>query len=57
MAKKTSWMKIPEKIFFICKNFGTGVLIATAFVHVSTRDSTPRDRNIPNSSSSYPPHS
>ncbi|RDA87794.1 hypothetical protein CP532_2438 [Ophiocordyceps camponoti-leonardi (nom. inval.)] len=32
-AKKIRWMKIPPKIFFACKHFGTGVLIATAFVH------------------------
>jgi Trk-type K+ transport system membrane component len=36
VAKKVRWMKIPPKIFFFCKHFGTGVLIATAFVHVST---------------------
>jgi Trk-type K+ transport system membrane component len=36
VAKKVKWMKIPPKIFFFCKHFGTGVLIATAFVHVST---------------------
>lgn len=29
-------MKIPPNVFFFCKHFGTGVLIATAFVHVST---------------------
>lgn len=34
VAKKVKWMKIPPKIFFFCKHFGTGVLIATAFVHV-----------------------
>jgi hypothetical protein len=34
VAKKVKWMKIPPKIFFACKHFGTGVLIATAFVHV-----------------------
>jgi len=28
-------MKIPPNVFFACKHFGTGVLIATAFVHVS----------------------
>ncbi|PFH59237.1 hypothetical protein XA68_12636 [Ophiocordyceps unilateralis] len=33
-AKKIKWMKIPPKIFFACKHFGTGVLIATAFVHL-----------------------
>jgi solute carrier family 39 (zinc transporter), member 1/2/3 len=35
VAKKVKWMKIPPPIFFFCKHFGTGVLIATAFVHVS----------------------
>tara|TARA_R110002060_G_scaffold34119_9_gene44978 strand:+ start:384 stop:881 length:498 start_codon:yes stop_codon:yes gene_type:complete len=33
-------MKIPPKIFFFCKHFGTGVLIATAFVHVGTLHSS-----------------
>ena len=33
-AKKVKWLKIPPKIFFACKHFGTGVLIATAFVHL-----------------------
>ena len=33
-AKKISWLKVPEKVFFACKHFGTGVLVATAFVHV-----------------------
>ena len=36
VAKKIKWMKIPPPVFFFCKHFGTGVLIATAFVHVST---------------------
>lgn len=27
-------MKIPPRLFFACKHFGTGVLIATAFVHL-----------------------
>jgi zinc transporter 1/2/3 len=36
VAKKVKWMKIPPPIFFFCKHFGTGVLIATAFVHVRT---------------------
>lgn len=35
-AKKYKQLNIPPKIFFACKHFGTGVLIATAFVHVST---------------------
>ncbi|KAJ6437296.1 zinc-regulated transporter 2 [Purpureocillium lavendulum] len=34
VAKKVKWLKIPPKIFFACKHFGTGVLIATAFVHL-----------------------
>ncbi|KAK0123716.1 hypothetical protein ONS95_008725 [Cadophora gregata] len=34
VAKRVSWMKIPPKLFFFCKHFGTGVLIATAFVHL-----------------------
>lgn len=34
VAKKVKWIKIPPKIFFACKHFGTGVLVATAFVHV-----------------------
>ncbi|XP_044714416.1 ZIP zinc transporter domain-containing protein [Hirsutella rhossiliensis] len=36
VAKKVKWMKIPPKVFFACKHFGTGVLIATAFVHVTS---------------------
>ncbi|KAK3381657.1 Zinc/iron permease [Podospora didyma] len=34
MAKKVKWIKVPTKVFFVCKHFGTGVLIATAFVHL-----------------------
>ncbi|KAK1773214.1 Zinc/iron permease [Copromyces sp. CBS 386.78] len=34
VAKKVSWVKVPTKVFFLCKHFGTGVLIATAFVHL-----------------------
>ena len=33
-AMKLPWLKIPTKAFFMCKHFGTGVLVATAFVHV-----------------------
>lgn len=29
MAKKIKSLKIPPKVFFFCKHFGTGVLIAT----------------------------
>ncbi|KAL2075115.1 hypothetical protein VTL71DRAFT_57 [Oculimacula yallundae] len=34
VAKRVTWMKIPPKVFFFTKHFGTGVLIATAFVHL-----------------------
>ncbi|KAH8591146.1 ZIP zinc transporter [Bisporella sp. PMI_857] len=34
VAKRVKWMKIPPKVFFVCKHFGTGVLVATAFVHL-----------------------
>jgi len=34
VAKKVKWLHIPPKVFFFTKHFGTGVLIATAFVHV-----------------------
>lgn len=34
-AKKIKWLKVPPNVFFACKHFGTGVLVATAFVHVS----------------------
>ncbi|KAL2680356.1 hypothetical protein Neosp_007953 [[Neocosmospora] mangrovei] len=33
-AKKLPWLKIPPSVFFACKHFGTGVLVATAFVHL-----------------------
>ncbi|KEY73677.1 hypothetical protein S7711_07723 [Stachybotrys chartarum IBT 7711] len=33
-AKKIKWLNIPADILFACKHFGTGVLIATAFVHL-----------------------
>ncbi|KAI0021820.1 zinc-regulated transporter 2 [Xylariomycetidae sp. FL0641] len=33
-AKKIKWLKVPTGVFFACKHFGTGVLIATAFVHL-----------------------
>jgi solute carrier family 39 (zinc transporter), member 1/2/3 len=34
VAKRVKWMKIPPGVFFACKHFGTGVLVATAFVHL-----------------------
>ncbi|RBR25062.1 uncharacterized protein FIESC28_02119 [Fusarium coffeatum] len=33
-AKRIKWLKMPPKVFFACKHFGTGVLVATAFVHL-----------------------
>ncbi|KAF5020173.1 hypothetical protein F66182_7813 [Fusarium sp. NRRL 66182] len=33
-AKRLPWLKMPPKVFFACKHFGTGVLVATAFVHL-----------------------
>ncbi|KAK7428112.1 hypothetical protein QQZ08_005351 [Neonectria magnoliae] len=33
-AKKIKGLKAPPKVFFACKHFGTGVLVATAFVHL-----------------------
>ncbi|TID23301.1 Fe transport protein 3 [Venturia nashicola] len=33
-AKKFKGLRIPPRVFFFCKHFGTGVLIATAFVHL-----------------------
>ncbi|KAF4968627.1 hypothetical protein FSARC_4002 [Fusarium sarcochroum] len=33
-AKRLTWLKLPPKVFFACKHFGTGVLVATAFVHL-----------------------
>ena len=34
VGKRVRWMKIPQPVIFFCKHFGTGVLVATAFVHV-----------------------
>lgn len=49
VAKKVKWMKIPPKLFFACKHFGTGVLIATAFVHlVPTAFASLSDDCLPN---------
>jgi hypothetical protein len=45
VAKKVKWVKVPAKTFFICKHFGTGVLVATAFVHVSGNNHFARERH------------
>lgn len=34
-AKRQPGLKVPETAFFIAKYFGSGVIIATAFIHVS----------------------
>jgi hypothetical protein len=45
VAKKVKWVKVPRKTFFICKHFGTGVLVATAFVHVRALPTSRGGRN------------
>ena len=34
IAKRARSLRIPSWIFFSVKHFGTGVIIATAFIHV-----------------------
>ncbi|KIX06736.1 uncharacterized protein Z518_04712 [Rhinocladiella mackenziei CBS 650.93] len=34
VGKRVRWMKIPPSVLFFCRHFGTGVLVATAFVHL-----------------------
>lgn len=34
-AKRRQGLKVPETAFFVAKYFGSGVIIATAFIHVS----------------------
>jgi hypothetical protein len=34
MAARTKRMRVPPLAFFIAKYFGSGVIIATAFIHV-----------------------
>ncbi|KAF4124900.1 Zinc transporter ZupT [Geosmithia morbida] len=34
LAQKVSCLRIPARFFFVVRHFGTGVLIATAFVHL-----------------------
>ncbi|KIW98685.1 uncharacterized protein Z519_00346 [Cladophialophora bantiana CBS 173.52] len=33
-ANRHRGLKVPEPVFFICKYFGSGVIIATAFIHL-----------------------
>ncbi len=33
-AQRHKGLKVPEWVFFICKYFGSGVIIATAFIHL-----------------------
>ncbi|THG95503.1 hypothetical protein EW145_g7945, partial [Phellinidium pouzarii] len=34
LSRRVSFLRIPHTIFFILKHFGTGVILATAFVHL-----------------------
>lgn len=34
MAARLPWLRIPRRFFFAVRHFGTGILIATAFVHL-----------------------
>ncbi|KAF8840803.1 ZIP zinc/iron transport family [Paxillus ammoniavirescens] len=34
LAKKTQWMKVPDVVFDFAKYFGSGVIIATSFIHL-----------------------
>ncbi|KAF8652557.1 hypothetical protein AX16_004340 [Volvariella volvacea WC 439] len=34
LAKRSSWLQVPKSIFDFAKYFGSGVIIATAFVHL-----------------------
>ena len=34
VGKRVRWCKLPPGVLFFCKHFGTGVLVATAFVHL-----------------------
>ncbi|KAJ7208868.1 ZIP-like iron-zinc transporter [Mycena pura] len=34
LAKESSWLRVPESVFDFAKYFGSGVIIATAFIHL-----------------------
>ncbi|KAG1728094.1 ZIP-like iron-zinc transporter [Suillus lakei] len=34
LAKRTSWLHVPKPVFDFAKYFGSGVIIATAFIHL-----------------------
>jgi len=34
LAKRTSWLRVPTAVFDFAKYFGSGVIIATAFIHL-----------------------
>ncbi|EIN09623.1 ZIP-like iron-zinc transporter [Punctularia strigosozonata HHB-11173 SS5] len=34
LAKRTSWLSVPKPVFDFAKYFGSGVIIATAFIHL-----------------------
>ncbi|KAN0088666.1 Zinc/iron permease [Tylopilus felleus] len=34
IAKRSKWMKVPNRVFEFAKYFGSGVIVATAFIHL-----------------------
>ncbi|KAG1767024.1 ZIP-like iron-zinc transporter [Suillus placidus] len=34
LAKRTNWLRVPKAVFDFAKYFGSGVIIATAFIHL-----------------------
>lgn len=34
IANRVKWLRIPKTVYVIAKNFGSGVIIATAFIHL-----------------------
>jgi len=34
LARKSSWLRVPKSVFDFAKYFGSGVIIATAFIHL-----------------------
>ena len=34
LSSKYSFIRLPPMVYFICKYFGSGVIVATAFIHL-----------------------
>lgn len=34
VSRRVKWMRIPEVVYLICKMFGSGVILATAYIHL-----------------------